>query len=117
MQQYQLYNVFETNAKFNIPKEILQDIWSDKPEGDNIYIYFLTIVGTNGGFHKCALIQDTDTFYYLDTSYHTVLEYDTVSFFEHFYYNKLVNLSVLANVKDNTFKDYKAQDFKHIVND
>lgn len=115
-ENYQLLNVFETNAKFAIPKDILIDIWSDRPESDNIYIYFLNIVGTGGGFHKCALIQDKDTFYYLDPSYQTILEYDSAAFFEHFYYNKLVNLSVLASVKDNSFKEYKAVDFSHIVN-
>lgn len=112
---FQQYNVFETNGKFSIPKDILLDLWGDSPDTlEECYVYFISVV-TDSGWHKQCVIQTKDRFHLIDGNYNNILSYEKSEFLKAFYFNRLTNLSVLINQVDNSFVKYKISEFLHIL--
>lgn len=109
-------NVIETNGKFTVSKETIADIWQDAPHKDEVYIYYLIILG-NAGFHKVAVVQTHDKFYYVDSNNQTVFVYEQHELVNQFPYNRLTNLSVLVEPTTPEFVTYKKDDFLHIISE
>ena len=120
----QIYNVFETNGKFRIPTDIIKDVLSDIPEQDECFLYFVFILGKQGGFHKQAIIRKKDKFFVVDSNNEFVLEYTVEEFMAEYNFAIVSNLSVLINLRPddedvyqfpNGFLRFKSQFASHLI--
>lgn len=117
--EIQQYAIFETDAKFTIPFFVLEEIFSEKPDSDRVFIYFTNTFTKENMLHKQIILWAKDACYLIDSANENVIVMTHQEYINSTYLKRLTNLSVLLSVHERKFvcgtDGYDIKLFKHLI--